>query len=332
MAAATTFDEMRAELALTVVHDPPLSGDHLPHLCAYCGRRMTRRSRASRRGIAGPISQHYQAPTDSTIDHVTAQVSYRGRPHLRPRGRNNVRCCRECNREKGRTKLIVFLLRCKLMRRTLPLAPTVRRIGAPGAPAARAATLDGGAVGRRHVPRFESGPTPACGLEALGGDADLGPRRRSHDLDGDGGSDEEIEDNVDERLVPYRADVRVSWRRRSISLSRSTYDKLVAYALERGEKMATIVERWIDESLGDCTPTLALLTKQRDDARMYAATLWAAACGDVGDTAEMGRQRAWDHYAKRWGATEALRIYGARPSLLRGARGSSSPTARAARG
>jgi hypothetical protein len=129
----TVFDELRAELARTTIHEPPLSGDHLPHLCAYCGRRMTRRSRTPRRGIAGPMSQHFQASTDSTIDHVTPQRIYRGRSHLRPAGRNNVRCCRECNREKGRTKLIVFLFRHKLMRRTLPIAPTVRRIGAPAA-------------------------------------------------------------------------------------------------------------------------------------------------------------------------------------------------------
>lgn len=136
----------------------------------------------------------------------------------------------------------------------------------------------------------------------------------SDDLDDE--RDEELEDNIDERVTPYKADVVVRWRRRSISLSRATYDKLVAYAAARGEKMAKIVEQWIDESIGNVTPTLAMLTKQRDDARMYAATLWVAIASGVGDSAGLGPQMAWDHYAKRWGATEALRVYGARPGRI----------------
>lgn len=124
--------------------------------------------------------------------------------------------------------------------------------------------------------------------------------------------DEDTGDSVER----YKADVKVRWKRRSISLSRGTYDRLVAYAVARGESRSKIIEQWIEEALGDPVPTVELLTKQRDDARMYAATLWVAMMAGVGDTAGLGPQMAWDHYAKRWGATEALRVYGERPSRI----------------
>lgn len=129
---AATMNSIREDLRTDDLLSDPLSCTLHLRWCSYCGRPMSRKKR------------HI---TWDTEDHVTPRSEIRRRRANVARllsviSRSNVvRCCYECNQDKGSKSLLSFLLRQPLMYRTDRYCRKIRRRSLPPASAASLSSI-----------------------------------------------------------------------------------------------------------------------------------------------------------------------------------------------